>query len=229
MTSPAVASQATIELYERLRRELTMIAGELTVFRELYASDPSNIDLMNRTLPAVMRVIQDALREAVVLGLSRLGDPASQGRFLNLTFASLVVAVRDDGNPALADCLEAHQQAFLHASSNMREWRNKSIAHSDRAVGEGRLVLPPLATEELETALRSAADFLNAFSYPRSQSRTSYALTGFSNDSPLELLRRLRESERYRQEHPRTWMLLGTRAGDDPDDAEVPEEAGTER
>lgn len=209
---PIVVSHSTVELYDRLKTELIMIAGELHVFRELFASGPSNVELMNRTVPAVMRVIQDSLREAVVLGLSRLGDPALTGRYPNLTFATLADAVRDDGSATLADCLLAHQQAFLHATSNMRDWRNKTIAHSDRAVGEGRTVLPPLSTSEMETALASAAAFMNAFSYPRTQSRTSYALAEFSNDSPRELLRRLRESERFREEHPEIWMFLGTPA-----------------
>lgn len=208
MESNENPSPNPVQLYERLKKELLMVAAEFRVYAELFGPEP-NVDLMNRTLPSVMRIIQDALSEAVLLGLSRLGDPARQGNHQNLTFEALIESTRIDGDASLADSLSARRTRFQQSLHDIRIWRDKSIAHLDRPVGEGLRPLPQITLQMLRTSLDLASEILNVFSQARSRSIVSYESVGFENGSASDLIRRLRESEEYRRDNPQTWMLLG--------------------
>lgn len=97
-------------------------------YRQLYGSDEENVRLLNRTAGLFFKVVQDELWDSVLLGISRMTDPAATGRRRNLTIHSLSHLVAD---PALRDEVASLSTEATLAAEFAREHRNRRIAHHD--------------------------------------------------------------------------------------------------
>jgi len=132
------------------------------VFKQLYVSGEKRIALMNEKAPGFLAHLQLVWLDGVVLGVTRLLDPAQMRGRLNLTFEQMVHR------------LEGEEQDYLNALSKslgelgercrpFRMHRNKRIAHSDynALTSVGNYPFPALPPEQIDAMLKAMEDFMN--------------------------------------------------------------------
>jgi len=111
-----------------LQRKLVELHMIWQQYRQLFGTDEETIHLLNRMAGLFFKIVQDELWDSVLLGISRMTDPATTGRNKNLTIRSLIPLIEDVSLRAEMEIL--CDEAVL-AAEFAREHRNKRIAHQD--------------------------------------------------------------------------------------------------
>ena len=138
---------------------LTTLHLNWAEFRELFASKPSRIDLMNETAPAFFRRLEDVLWKDVLLDLSRLTDkPSGRGeqRLTVLQYTPLVARL------PIRDAVHAALDNVESATRFARDWRDRRIAHRDfrHAQDPAARPLAPASRASIEAALQSVREVM---------------------------------------------------------------------
>ncbi len=122
---------------DRLKKQLELLTGEVQdlhcarcLFWDLCIEAPENVKLIRRTAPYFFKRLQSILLEHLIL-VARLTDPPSTGKNRNLGLADLFLGTKPPQIAALAT-----------ESADMREIRNKIVAHLDWKVGLDPSTLP---------------------------------------------------------------------------------------
>ncbi|MGU3345806.1 AbiU2 domain-containing protein [Pseudomonas monsensis] len=98
-------------------------------YTQLFGEGEETVNLLNRTAGLFFKVVQDELWDSVLLGVSKLTDPAQTGKNKNLSIRSLPDLIADSvlRGRVLDLCDEA-----LKKAEHARDHRNKRIAHQDQ-------------------------------------------------------------------------------------------------
>ncbi|MDR6236777.1 hypothetical protein [Pseudomonas oryzihabitans] len=130
-------------------------------YRQLFADSEDTIELLNRTAGLFFKIVQDELWDSVLLGISRMTDPAATKHNKNLTINSLPPLIKN--NPKLRMEVEELCQQAVFASSFAREHRNKRIAHQDHAAYANRKTseLSGISRKLIEGMLKALRETLN--------------------------------------------------------------------
>jgi len=158
-------------------------------YTELFGANPKRVEIMNRTAPALFRMIQDELWEMSLLHLARLTDPAqSPGKVdkLNLSVDALAPLVGDkDVKVDVARLVEEAKQATAFC----RDWRNRHIAHRDLklALEQPTEPLAEASRAQVKAALDAIAAVLNRLAIHHLKSETRFDAAARHN-SALTLL-----------------------------------------
>jgi len=149
-------------LYFRLWQELAWLYEKWEQYVALYGTKPSRVDLLNKAAPLFFRIVQDTLWDDVLLHISRLTDPPKSGRRATLTIQSLPGLVEKQIGEALSQLVETAK----NKAEFCRDWRNRRIAHSDKALAleERAKPLEPASRRGVKLALAALADVLNKVS-----------------------------------------------------------------
>lgn len=167
-------------------------------YRQIFGTDEETVHLVNRAAGLFFQVIQEQLWDGVLLGISKLTDPAAIGKNQNLTINSLPSLIVDVG---LKVKVEALCSAAVTEAGFAREHRNKRIAHRDHghAVNGGANPLSGISRAKVEHMLESLRDVLNAVHHHFRDTTVLYQ--DFIDYSGAELLvRRLEKLERLERE-----------------------------
>lgn len=98
-------------------------------YTQLFGESEETVHLLNQTAGLFFRVVQEGLWDSVLIGVSRLTDPAQTGGNKNLSIRSLPVLIGDKGlQGRVSDLCESTLVKAKHA----RDHRNKRIAHQDQ-------------------------------------------------------------------------------------------------
>lgn len=146
--------------YTQLWQETAQLSMMWSEFSELFGTKLSRIELMNRSAGAFFRMVQDGIWEAIVLHIARLTDPSQSpgGKDRqNLTLHNLPGLIPD---PKL----------------KARDWRNRRITHRDLdlALGGTARPLPSVPIRQVNDAMKSFENILNAIALPYMNSTTSF-------------------------------------------------------
>jgi len=118
------------------------------------------------TEKSVFYVIEDVLFREVMLSLCKLTDPAStrtrNGNSDNLSLKQLQQRV-EASEPHLAVSLEKLLTQLDDKCEDIREWRNKRLAHSDllTEMQNGAPPLPGISKQMIEEALALVREYMN--------------------------------------------------------------------
>jgi hypothetical protein len=132
------------------------------VFKQLYVSGEKRIALMNEKAPGFFAHLQPIWLDGVVLGVTRLLDPAQMRGRLNLTFKQLVNRLEGEEH----DYLDALSNGLGELSERCQPFhthRNKRIAHSDynALTSVGDYPFPTLPPEQIDGMLGAMEAFMN--------------------------------------------------------------------
>lgn len=116
--------------YQLVRDQLVNITFEWDSYCNLFGVSEKRLQLLN-TAPAFFTLVHKALLDAVVLGLTRLQDPAKSFKSRNLSFATLVELSREAGQCSLADRLDSLLTKIRDSFETISRYRSKKIAHTD--------------------------------------------------------------------------------------------------
>lgn len=167
------------------------------LYQQLFGSE-ARVSLLNDSGGHLFHVIQHSMLDRLLLGLSRLTDPAETKKQENLSLVRLLDEVNQ--HHELRDQLSQLLSLLRESVSAMREHRNKRIAHADlAALTEPEKALQGYQIDDVERALRQVAEFLNAYELQRNNSQTVYdqCILPMGHDGE-RLIRCLKEAEAFR-------------------------------
>ena len=188
------------DVYEELKTEITWIHGRWIIYRQLFAESPKRIDLLNECASAFFYIVQDVLLGEVQVALSKLTDPATSGKFHNLSLEQLQARLTEYGEAELA----AQTRQFLdqlHTKCDpFRIWRNKRLAHLDltTAMKSQPDPLPGISREMIEDALELGREFMNSIERFYHDSEMGYEHFLMTSDGEA-LVAVLRSGMRYEE------------------------------
>jgi hypothetical protein len=148
------------ELQYLLWHDVTTLHLNWAEFRELFATKPSRIDLMNETAPAFFGRLSDVLWNDVLLHLSRLtasaSGPAGKRRLSVLQYTPLVARL------PIRDAVHAALDNVDSATRFARDWRDRRIAHRDFKHAQDPAVQPlkPASRAKVEAALQAVRELM---------------------------------------------------------------------
>jgi len=149
-------------LYHELCNEVGWLYLKWEDYVELFGTNPTRIDLLNKSAPVFFRIIQDTLFKDVLLHITRLTDPPKSLGKKNLTIQCLPSLV----NASISVSVSEHVSNAIEKASFCRDWRNRHIAHSDfnLAMGEQVEPLEHASHAKVKDALDSISRVLNVIS-----------------------------------------------------------------
>ena len=178
------------ELYRKLV-ELHILWQQ---YCQLFGEGPDVVDLLNRTAGLFFKIVQNELWDSVLLGISRMTDPAINGANKNLTIQSLPHFIRD---PTLRVKIQEFCTSAISKAEFARKHRNKRIAHQDHNYLSNRSSNPlvGISKAHVETMLAELRVVMNCIDNHFRGSTVMYER--FIDDSGAQLLlKKLRKFER---------------------------------
>jgi hypothetical protein len=145
--------EATSKLFDAIHDELMLLFGQWKIHDQLYGSGEENLALLRKSGGNVFYYLQGLLEENAFLTLARLTDPERTGGHENASFPLLVEAVAPYLDDAANRDLKRRLKALQDAVDNIREHRNKRIAHRDSATATGSHSLPQVSYGDVDDAM----------------------------------------------------------------------------
>jgi hypothetical protein len=206
------------EVFGPLRNEVIFVHAKWGLYRQLFATSPDRIDLLNRCASEFVGIFQEVLYDDVLMALFRLTEAATTCGRDNCTLSRLLDVVKSIC-PALATRLEPRLVSARANLETYRDWRNKRIGHNDlhamcaRMVGNSRLQGP--SREEIEGVLQKVRGILNGVQTDFEDAKTYYGpnvVDGVCHGPFIltpgrdgeALLKDLEELERRRRDDPQS-------------------------
>ena len=177
-------------VYSALWQEVAWIHKKWAQYVELFGTNPERIALLNRAAPSMIRTVQDALWEDVLLHLARLTDPPRSMGKANLSVRHLAALLVNSPIGPKADSLAT---STLDACTFARDWRNRRLAHRDLDLALGQSVQPLASASRaaVKASLVALEELLNAVSSHYLSSTTIFNL-GPGGEDAVALLHLLR-------------------------------------
>jgi hypothetical protein len=187
------------ELWAELLTEVVWVHGRWIIYRQLFGTNEERVNLLNEAAGTVTWILQHLLLDDVQLSISKIGDPAGDGKRRNLTLRRLQLDLNEVGQLSLATNLEPLLKAFEDSCSQIRYRRNKWIAHSDLATKLGARAVPLSgpSRSEIEAALAALRQALNFVELHYAGSQTAYEHFVMKQDGEHLILELIR-AKRYR-------------------------------
>lgn len=115
-------------VFSHVKDSVIIMRAEWRVYSEWFRASKERVELLNEVSSFTALVIQTALRDRVLVKLSRLTDPASKGKNKNATICYLSTAEITEGDRKLVDLIDD----AVDKTRKIRLIRNRHLAHSDR-------------------------------------------------------------------------------------------------
>lgn len=207
----ALMGESLGTVYSELWQEVASIHANWDHYVELFGTNSTRVDLLNKAAPSCFRTIQDTLFEAVLLHLARLTDPPKSAGKENLSLRRLADLTTDT---PIGERVAQLTTAAVAATEFARDWRNRRLAHRDLDLALGRHVVPltPASRLAVKEALTAIVDVLNVVSNHYADSTTAFDLSGGSDS--VSLLYVLRDGIRAKEEK-RARLRSGSYSPDD--------------
>jgi hypothetical protein len=182
-------------IFNALYHDVLWLHMRWNQYRLLYGEKPERIDMLNEAAPVFFRLLQDTLWEQTLLDISRLNDPAQQGKngkYLNLSLEQLAQSFPSD-SPLKAITIERLRDV-RNAAAFAVDWRNRRIAHRELNLALQRPVRPltPGSRLKVEMALSRIDDLMNEINKHYLDSTIIFAGMDMQGDA-TQLLYRLRD------------------------------------
>ncbi|MBC3883780.1 AbiU2 domain-containing protein [Undibacterium griseum] len=161
-------------IYSELWQEVGRMYSNWQEYVSLYGTNPGRIALLNNTAGHFFRTVQDGLWERTLLHLSRITDPAQQGKKRNLSIHSLTDAISDI---ELKSKVTASIARASEKCAFARDWRNRFIAHADfdLALDDSAKPLATASRLQVREALEAIEEVLNTVSMAFHNSATRFS------------------------------------------------------
>ncbi|MBK8502860.1 MAG: hypothetical protein IPL46_11950 [Saprospiraceae bacterium] len=169
-------------VFHKLKNEIVFLHQQWNTYTDLYGTEDSRIDILNRGASSFFFIVQKGLFENIIMSLARLTDPPTIGKFKNFTLRALPYLIRDE---SLKKEIELGLEMIVHKAVEFaREWRSKVYAHRDYEIKLGRVTLEENASKQnIEFALKAIRDLMDKVTLHYENSRTVYQGDAYSGGS----------------------------------------------
>lgn len=150
-------------VFHALSDDLAWLQVKWAEYRQLFATSPERIDLLNTAAGLFFRILQDTLWEDTLLHISRLTDSPDVGGKRNLTVRALPELCEDQ---VIRERVSKLVNQAVSASQFARDWRNRRIGHRDLALALEPAAKPlsPASRADVSAALAAIHRVFNEIS-----------------------------------------------------------------
>ena len=146
------------EVFDRVSDNVCDLHFEWQEYQHLFGQQET-IDFLNKASAPWSRMLHGLFVHSTMLGIARLCDPQSQGKFENLSLERAINTLPDH---ALSDQLEKRLDSIRTKAEAVIHWRMKRIAHSDLDHSVGAKKLPTIEKKQIEEVLTEIRDFMKS-------------------------------------------------------------------
>ena len=193
-----------VPLWESIQQEVIGLHAYWINYRQLFGKTKERYDLLGEVAWAFFYIVDNTLLNDVQIGLSRLGDPASSGKWENATLERLLHELVPVAPPSLTSNLERILATYQDRCKHIRYRRDKELAHSDLGAlllshghAEGPAIPGP-SRHDIEQALEALRDFMNAIDMHFRNTEVAYERF-ISRSNADEMVFVLKQGLRYKQ------------------------------
>lgn len=162
------------EVWKPIWRQVGFLFQDWNVVLRLFGEEEAALTLYE-ALPYLSARLYGSMTDAIFLCVTRLTDPASQGRDrFNLTLSHLAQTVRAAGIGEVADALDVQITVVTGQAALIRRHRDKRISHSDLPTALGTRPLEAADRDEIGTVLGGIGDVVNAVAHAYSGCVTAF-------------------------------------------------------
>jgi len=182
-------------IFEKLKNEVSDLHYRWDMYREIYAGDAEQFELLNQSGSNFFYYVQHLMLDHVALTFSKLTDPNRQGKNDNLSLKQVHAYASDTDEAELVAKLKPIYGELESGCQKFRALRNKRIAHGDlnHAMETAEEPLPGISRAYVENALEILRNYMNAIELHYFESETGYEYTkgpkGHMAQVALHLLR----------------------------------------
>ncbi len=170
------------ELCDVLSQDLTMLNLRWETWQDLFLRDKV-LTLLNNTAAGFFSLVQELLRESIVMGIGRMTDPESTTGRDNASIPKLLNMIQY-GNGAGGDLDIATDLQIIDElcgkSGALKNLRHRRFAHSDFAAAVRKEPLEKIEDEQM-------AQLLDAFDHLLNEVRTSLGMETAAHSSIVRL------------------------------------------
>lgn len=164
------------KVFDRIKQELNHIHYRWTLYRQIFGTNSSRIELINKTSSNVFVEFQRLVIDNMVMSLSKLTDRARMRGNDNLSYHYLIEKIKESGNVELVDSLQSELDELTATCEKFKKIRNKRVAHNDLVVALDEVNSPLLGVSraDIEAALVHARNIMNQVELHFNDSQTLY-------------------------------------------------------
>ena len=151
---------AAQQIFDVLHQQICRLHYDWIIYRQLFAKDDDRVQTLNRAARGVAWLLQQLLQDAVYLSITRLTDPPQSCGKDNLTFRQLNEQLDGHADQQFLDQLANAISNAEHLRKDLKEDRNKRIAHNDLAQAQMDIFTRP-SRQHIEECLAAIRDIMN--------------------------------------------------------------------
>ena len=157
--------KSALDLYKLIAIDVVDINERWKSYEYLYQNSRLRVELLNKSASYFFGRLQRILLDDLILGITRLSDPAQQGKSENQSLPRLKNEVFALGHFALAESLDLRLTDIKSQCCPFKTHRNKRVAHTDLRLKANphEVVLPNIPPKDFVAAIKSMNEFLNDF------------------------------------------------------------------
>jgi hypothetical protein len=180
--------------------ELVMLHDTLDEYTYLFMKDEERVALLNQSGSWFFGRVQQYMRMALILGISRLTDTAGTGSRTNLTLEVLLSDPLLEGKPEVRSELEQCIVAVRETAATVRNYRHKQIAHLDHAValGDAREIIGFISVGDLRALITEMEAIYNVHGLHTRDSTAFFDLNSMGRAS--RMVKRLEKGKQKEDE-----------------------------
>lgn len=150
------------EPFEIVSDEFTFVLHVLKQYRQLFGHSEERIAILNGIAPSFFQLVQISLMDSVILGATKLLDPAKNGSNKNASLEWLEEIISQNGDDHFAKELQCLRLELKELVGSLRKNRHKRIAHSDRIHAKKKKLYPfPISRKEIREVYKRIHVYLN--------------------------------------------------------------------
>lgn len=195
----------TGELFHLISTKVSILHLHWKNYRALYGTTPERIDLLNYTASYFFVLVEDVLRDDILLRISKLIEGAGSGRKKKVSIKRLLEEIKEHILPEDYDKISKNLRELDNYCKKLKNIRNKQIAHSDlnAALDENIKKSLGVSRDYIEDILLRIRNIIGSIEKLFMDSSTYYEYILSTNDaeqliSVLERARNFEEEERER-------------------------------
>lgn len=181
------------EVYKALHPQVLQLHIRWAQFRYLFTVSDKRMTVLTGLAPGFFAIIRDVLRDDAFISISRLTDRSSTRGKSNLSIVTLVELAEKSDNTELSSVARKLLDQLLARVENIRQWRDKWLAHTDfdQSILEQPLPSTKVKRGDIDEALRLIREIMHLFAAHLSQEPAQYDMPIVPGDA--EVLARLLE------------------------------------
>jgi hypothetical protein len=190
------------QIFQQLWQDIVNLNWKWQQYRKLFGAKKCTIELLNRTANSFAWMLHEVLLKDVLLSISKLIDPASQGKHVNLALAQLRTGLSPALHTELTKKLTEIENEIQGQCRDIQTLRNKVFAHRDLDVATGQVAMLDMPSRaQIEVVLKLITKYVNTYSLAFGDTTFGFAVPDLIPGDASSLLFKIELADWIYREH----------------------------